>query len=244
MRTYRCYHPDVIQPHQDLILTPEASHHLANVLRAKVGNPIEVFDLEGNAYSGELLIVAKRVSVRLNHVLTACVESPLSLHLVQAIGKHDKVDWVIQKAVELGVSEMTLLLTERTEMRIPPDQWLKKMTHWHSVLINAVEQSGRISVPLLNPPIKFKDFFAKTIDQAAFKLMLHVGTQQRLREALPERVARVIVMVGPEGGFSAAECQHAQALGYHVISLGPRVMRTETAPLAIISALQLLHGDF
>ena len=243
MRHYRCYHPEVISPDQDLVLTPEASHHLAVVLRARVGSPIEVFDVNATAYQGELIGVAKRVTVRLLHTLALSVESPLYIHLVQAIGKNDKIDWVIQKAVELGVSEITLLLTERTEVRLSPDKLPKKMAHWSGIMINAVEQSGRVTVPLLNPPISLNDFLA--LDHlACLKLMLHVGGAKRLAEALPPIFSRVQTLIGPEGGFSAAEVLAATKAGYQVIAMGPRVMRTETAPLAIISALQLLQGDF
>jgi 16S rRNA (uracil1498-N3)-methyltransferase len=243
MRTYRCYHPEAINPQKDLTLSSAASHHLSTVLRAKAGSPIEVFDVNGSAYAGTLLVVAKRVTVNLQRALVNKVESPLALHLVQAIGKNDKIDWVIQKAVELGVSEITLLLTERTEVRVPEDQWLKKMTRWQDIVINAVEQSGRTRVPRLNAPIAIEDFFAQE-SKAEVALILHVHSDGCLKDILPASFTAAEVLIGPEGGFSEAEVTQAISKGYLAVAMGPRVLRTETAPLAILSVLQYVQGDF
>lgn len=243
MRIFRCYHPESIEACQQLTLSPEASHHLAVVLRVKLGQVIEVFDGTGAAYQAEIVGIAKRVSVRIRATLTSTSESPLYLHLVQALSKSDKIDWVIQKAVELGVSEISLLLTERTEIRMPEDRWAKKMAHWHGIMIHAVQQSGRVKVPKLNPPMSLESFLAQASHED-IKLFLHVQGAKRPTDVLPSTFSRAQVIIGPEGGFSDAELNLAERAGCQVLSLGPRVLRTETAPLAILSVLQWLQGDF
>jgi 16S rRNA (uracil1498-N3)-methyltransferase len=244
MRCYRCYHPDPIQTDQQLWLSSDASHHLAVVLRAKVGHGIEVFDSAGGVYRATITHIGKRgVSVCLEGAVVNNAESSLTTHLVQAVGKGDKVEWVIQKAVELGVSEITLVLTERTEVRVPQDQWQKKMAHWHGIMINAVQQSNRVKLPKLNPPIPLLALL-KQATSADLKLMLHVNGSRRLSEVVPATFNHAQLLIGPEGGFSPVEAELAADFGYQVVNLGARVLRTETAPLVILSVLQYLQDGF
>lgn len=242
MRLHRCYHPETIDAQSEITLTPEASHHLSAVLRVRIGQEIEVFDGH-HAFSARILDVGKRVRLQVGVLCEKVVESPLYLHLAQSIAKADKIDWVIQKAVELGVHEISLLLTERSEIRTPEDNWHKKMQHWQGVIIHAMQQSGRILVPRLNPPVNITSFLSTAVAlETGLKCILHPSlTKQNAH--LASAFDRATLLVGPEGGFSAKELGLAEQAGCQLLTLGPRVLRTETAPLAILSVLQYLHGD-
>lgn len=243
MRLHRCYHPESIDLQQEITLTPEVSHHLSVVLRARIAQEIEVFDGE-RAFSACILEVGKRVRVRIEALCEKSVESPLYVHLAQSIAKADKIDWVIQKAVELGVDEISLLVTERSEIRTPEDDWQKKMQHWQGVIIHAVQQSGRIRVPRLNKPMNIASFLTSVVAlESGLKCILH-PSPIKANPDLASAFDRATLLVGPEGGFSAKELSLAGEAGCQSLTLGPRVLRTETAPIAIISVLQYLQGDF
>lgn len=244
MRLHRCYHPESIDSQSDITLLPEASHHLSAVLRVRIGQTIEVFDGQ-QAFVAHILEVGKRVRVSIESPCEKHVESPLYLHLAQSIAKADKIDWVIQKAVELGVSEITLLLTERSEIRKPEDDWHKKMQHWQGIIIHAVQQSGRIRVPRLHKPINIGSFLTSVVAaEGGLKCILHPGPMTANSDALARPFDRATLLIGPEGGFSDKEISLAEQVGCQPLTLGPRVLRTETAPIAMLSVLQYVQGDF
>lgn len=241
MRVSRIYYPYELSVDTQINLTDDATHHLANVLRAKPGQGIVLFNGDGNEYSAELLEVAKRkVVANVDSKLSLSIESPLDIHLGQGISRGDRMDWVLQKSVELGVSEITPLITERCGIKLNQQRWLKKHEQWQKLIISACEQCGRNVLPTLYPPTMFADWTTLSTNQ--LRLTLHPRAQKAFRHiSVPPAGARLLI--GPEGGFSEQEIYQTEQNGFQTIQLGPRVLRTETAAIAAITALQSIHGD-
>ncbi len=224
-----------------LQLSEDACHHAVNVLRVKPQQPLVLFNGDGNDYSGHVVQVSKRSA---EVVITACLgltrESRLPLHLGQGISKGDRMEWVLQKAVELGVSEITPLITERCAVKLDPERWQKKHQQWLKVVIGACEQSGRNVLPLLHSPCSMSAWLAQST--AAQRLVLAPDAEVPLaRQGYCTQGYRL--MIGPEGGLAEHEVQQAIELGYRSCSLGPRILRTETAAVAALTILQAQHGD-
>ena len=241
MRTSRIYTPQSLAPHTAVELDKEASHHLATVLRAKSGDPVVLFNGEGGEYAGELSIAGKKVTVALGEFCADDRESPLRTVLGIGISRGERFEWVLQKAAELGVSDIYPLVTERTEVKLKGEREEKKLGRWQQVIISACEQCGRNRLPNLHPTQSLADW--QNI-QADLRLVLHHRSAMsiaQLRELKPSSVAMAI---GPEGGLSAAEIQQLHQQEFRNLTLGPRVLRTETAPLTALSIFQALWGDF
>ncbi len=166
-------------------------------------------------------------------------ESPLRTHLGQALSRGERMDWAIQKAVELGVSEITPLFTERCEVKLQGERADKRQAHWQQIAVSACEQCGRSSVPVIHPPMALHDWLSAL--QVDVRLVLHHRTEQDLQSLpAPESAA---LLIGPEGGLSAGEIAQAEQAGFHAARFGPRVLRTETAPVVALTMLQHLWGD-
>ncbi|MES3039552.1 MAG: 16S rRNA (uracil(1498)-N(3))-methyltransferase [Pseudomonadota bacterium] len=224
-------------------LPEDAHHHWIRVLRARLGDTAELFDGSGQAARVELIDIHKRgARVR---VLTLCAsanESPLRTHLGQVMSKGERLDYALQKAVELGVSEITLLTSERCELKLRGEERVdKKLAHWQRVIIGACEQSGRNTLPLLHGPISVADWQVQVEAEQKWVLAPAVTGGPQASAKSPISVA---LLIGPEGGLSDGEIQAAQQAGFQPWQLGPRVLRTETAPVAALSVLQLLYGDY
>ncbi|MCC2618047.1 16S rRNA (uracil(1498)-N(3))-methyltransferase [Aestuariibacter halophilus] len=241
MRIPRIYHPDLIIAEQRLSLTPDAAHHVATVLRLKPGHPVVLFNGDGNEYSGQLSEVSKRaVDVEVDAKLSLSVESSLSIHLGQGVSKGDRMEWVIQKAVELGVTEITPLITARCAVKLSQERWQKKTQQWQKIIIGACEQSGRNCLPVLHSPVSLNQWMGESTQQ--LRLTLHPRADKRMTDlAIPPQGVRLLI--GPEGGFDDNEVYATEESGFQSVRLGPRVMRTETAAIATISALQAVYGD-
>ncbi|MDP5029317.1 MAG: 16S rRNA (uracil(1498)-N(3))-methyltransferase [Paraglaciecola sp.] len=241
MRISRIFHPDLLSVDEHVTLGDDATNHLANVLRAKVGQPLILFNGDGAEYSAHVVDITKRkVIVCIDTKLSLSVESPLKLHLGQGISRGDRMDWVIQKAVELGVSEISPLITERCGVKLSAERWLKKHEQWQKLIISACEQCGRNTLPTLHTPIDFHQWISQSTEQ--LRLTLHPRAESTFRHIrLP--VSGVRLLIGPEGGFSDQEIYQTEQSGFHTIQMGPRVLRTETAAIAAIAALQAIHGD-
>lgn len=217
------------------------SRHLGAVLRMQSGQPVEVFDGAGLAFAALIEHVGKRqVQLRLGELLPAGPESPLFTELGIGVSKGERMDWVVQKATELGVSRISPLITSRTEVRLGGERADKKLEHWRQVAISACEQCGRNRVPEIVPTQPMSDWLA--LVQADQKRVLHPFNAAPM--AAEPRPARVALLVGPEGGLSEEEVAQAQRQGFLATALGPRVLRTETAPLAVLSVMQYLWGDW
>ncbi|MDF2941009.1 MAG: rsmE [Gammaproteobacteria bacterium] len=240
MRLNRIYQNQALDEGKSIQLNAEASNHLANVLRMREGEKLILFNGDGHEYYAIISAIHKKsVTALIQSMQKISRESPLSIHLAQALAKGDKMDLVIQKAVELGVNEITPIITERCNVKVDAERMDKKLEHWQKVAISACEQTGRNVLVSIHPPLNFVKFIEHT--QAKLKLILHPENSQRLSE-LPT-VKDLLLLVGPEGGFSETEVTLAQSKNCIALNLGPRILRTETAPLAAISILQARFGD-
>lgn len=221
-------------------LPEDQAHYIARVLRLAAGDAVQLFDGSGQEYRGTLIEAGKkRVLVELTEQLAGMAESPLAIHLGQGLSRGERMDWAIQKATELGVTEITPLVSERCEVRLKDERADKRLAHWRQVAISACEQCGRSVVPLIHPPVTLAEWQASV--QAELKLVLHPVAVPLQQHARPQSLA---FLIGPEGGLSEAEVSAAQAAGFQPARLGPRVLRTETAPVVALSVAQQLWGDF
>lgn len=241
MRATRIFQSGPFKREQMVVLSPEAGMHVGVVLRMQPGEWITLWDGNNHEYEAQIVDVnKKKVQVKIQSIEFINRESPRSIQLAQAISKGERMEWVIQKSVELGVTRIVPLITDRCVVRLDPDRMLKKMQQWHAIAIGACEQCGRNQIPQIDSPIKFDSYLQKC--QANFKFILNPKSTLRFRElCLGE--GDIALMIGPEGGFSEDEIQFAHQYHFQSLSLGPRVLRTETAAIASLSILQALNGD-
>ncbi|WP_439860099.1 16S rRNA (uracil(1498)-N(3))-methyltransferase [Pseudomonas sp. MBLB4136] len=220
---------------------PEAqAHYIGRVLRHAAGDAVQLFDGSGQEFLGELIEVGKKnVRVELRERFAGLAESPLSIHLGQGLSRGERMDWAIQKATELGASDISPIVSERCEVRLKDERADKRMAHWRQVAISACEQCGRSVLPLIHPPIALGDWLQRV--EAQLKLVLHPVAEPLVSHARPQSLA---FLIGPEGGLAEAEVAQAKAAGFLAARLGPRVLRTETAPVVALSVAQQLWGDF
>lgn len=227
-----------------LELPPEAAHHANRVLRLRVNDPVQIFDGAGNAFDANIgEISGKRVVLDRLKPCAAELQSPLHIVLAQAMCSSEKMDWVVQKATELGVAEIQPVQTQRSVARLSSERAEKRTEHWRSVTIAACEQCGRNMLPQAHAPQDFSAWLAQMRGVPGAKFILQPEGATTLHQQ-PHAQGKVTLLIGPEGGFSADEVLMAQQVGFVSILLGPRVLRTETAALAGITALQTLWGDF
>ncbi len=220
---------------------PEAqAHYIGRVLRHAPGDTVQLFDGSGQEYLGELIEVGKKtVRVELHEQLDGQAESPLRVHLGQSLSRGERMDWAIQKATELGVAEISPLVSERCEVRLKDERADKRLAHWRQVAISACEQCGRSLLPIIHPPVALSEW-QKSLS-ADLKLILHPMAAPLESHTQPQTLA---FLIGPEGGLSDAEIEQARLAGFHAARLGPRVLRTETAPVVALAVAQQLWGDF
>ncbi|WP_394559797.1 16S rRNA (uracil(1498)-N(3))-methyltransferase [Aquipseudomonas alcaligenes] len=220
---------------------PEAqAHYIGRVLRHSAGDAVQLFDGSGQEYLGELIEVGKKaVRVELREQFAGQAESPLRVHLGQGLSRGERMDWAVQKATELGASEITPIVSERCEVRLKDERADKRLAHWRQVAISACEQCGRSVLPIIHAPQTLSEWQAGV--QADLKLVLHPVAAPLESHAKPQSLA---FLIGPEGGLTEAEVEQAKAAGFHAARLGPRVLRTETAPVVALSVAQQLWGDF
>ncbi|WP_196138740.1 16S rRNA (uracil(1498)-N(3))-methyltransferase [Aliikangiella sp. G2MR2-5] len=239
MRSHRFFASIPLESNKELELPKEVSHHCIQVLRYSVGNSLTLFNGDGYDYPATILRTeGKKAWVLTGQKILAQNESSLNIHLVQALAKGDKMDWVIQKCVELGVKEITPVISERSNVKLDPKRQAKKQEHWQKVIESACEQSGRASIPKLNSISMLKDV---ELEEDSSKLFLEPSANTRFGDKL--ECNRIVLFVGPEGGFSATDHSIIQLLGGQGVKLGPRILRTETAGLAAIAILQSHYGD-
>jgi 16S rRNA (uracil1498-N3)-methyltransferase len=215
--------------------------HLVQVLRMQAGDTLVVFDGRGGEYEATLESVGKRAAtVRVGAFRDVSRESTLQLTLVQGISKGDRMDWTLQKAVELGVTCIVPIITERCNVHLGSERQDRKFDHWQGVIVSACEQSGRTRVPVLAPVQRLADWLGTPA--AGERLMLDPLAESPLTQAAGP-AAPLSLVVGPEGGLSAAELALGERHGCRGVRLGPRVLRTETAGVAALAAVQALWGD-
>jgi 16S rRNA (uracil1498-N3)-methyltransferase len=241
MRCPRIYSPQPLTPNTTIALDAEAAHHVARVLRMQASDELILFNGKGGEYLSTIVSADKKaVHVALGACDTREGESPLAIHLGIAISKGERMDWVIQKATELGVTQITPLQTERVEVRLSGEREEKKSAHWQAIAISACEQCARNRVPVINSPLPLTTWLGHVAADAKF--VLHHRSAIAL-EAIAPPPQSIALLIGPEGGLSDMEITLAEKKNFAPLRLGPRVLRTETAPLAALSVLQFLWGD-
>ncbi len=223
-------------------LDEQASHHVGRVLRAAINDRLILFNGTGSEYEAVIQGISKKcVTVHITAQHTHTVESPLQLHLVQGIARGEKMDVIVQKAVELGVSAITPLITARCNVRLSGDRCDKRLQHWQAVAVSAAEQSGRQLVPQIHAPVTLSTWLNQPRAGLTYVLSPHVASKLAV-QGVPQPTP-LTVMIGPEGGFSDEEVALAVEHGALPLNLGPRVLRTETASIAALSVLQFCYGD-
>ena len=225
-------------------LPDDAAHHVARVLRLREGEPAMLFDGRGGEYEARLFMPGRnQVVAEIGGYLDTGRESPLSVTLVQGISSSDKMDFTIQKAVELGIAAIQPVLAAKSVARLSGEREAKKLSHWRRVVIAACEQCGRNRLPEVREAMSVETY-VRTPGPASLRLLLSPDGKTGLKD-LEQKIERAITFAaGPEAGFSAEEEQLLQRAGFIPVRLGPRILRTETAALAALAALNALAGDF
>ncbi len=240
MRLSRIYIQEPISPSAALTLPPQAAHYVARVLRLGRGDPLILFNGDGLDYPARIVETSKHgVSVTVEAGQVVATESALTCILGLAISRGDRMDYAVQKSTELGVTEIVPLFTAHGEVRLSGERAEKRRQHWQQVAISACEQCGRARVPLVHAPQSLADWLG--IARAGTRLLLDGHDARPLPETRPE--GEVNLLIGPEGGFSWKEVALANSQGFVTVRLGPRVLRTETAPVVALSVVQYLWGD-
>lgn len=240
MRTPRFYDPQTLTVTDEISLGDDATQHI-RVLRLKAGAKITLFNGKGGQYCATLTEVQKRACrAVIDSFQETSNESPLHLHLGQVISRGERMEFVIQKAVELGVNEITPLISERCGVKISSERMNKKQQQWQKIAIAACEQSGRNIVPTIHHTQQLSEW-CESADQAT-KLTLHPRAKYSIN-TLPDDICKIRLLIGPEGGLTDDEVNLTKTLNFTETLLGPRILRTETAALTAITALQCRFGD-
>jgi 16S rRNA (uracil1498-N3)-methyltransferase len=241
MRVPRIYEPGPLSSHALLDLSEDGANHIGRVLRMQAGQELVLFDGRGGQYPATIQAVGKKqVQVQLAELDPVEVESPLAIHFGQVISRGDKMEFTIQKSVELGVTVITPLFSERCGVKLNGERLDKKLEQWQKIAISACEQCGRNRIPEIRPAMELAAWLAEPTEE--LKLNLHPRAPYSIN-TLPEPSHGIRLLIGPEGGLSAAEIEQAREQGFADMLLGPRVLRTETAGLTAITALQCRFGD-
>ena len=227
----------------ELELDGDRARYLGKVLRIRAGDSVTVFNGEGPEWPAIVKRVGKNtVDLELGESCEAGAESPLKIHLVQGISRGDRMDFVVQKATELGVKRITPVLTEYGVVKLNPDRAQKRRDHWQKIANSACEQSGRTRLPLIDTPIPLKNWLGAKPATVGAELILTPHAAVPLA-SIPVPETKVCVLIGPEGGFSDNEYGDADISGFQAVSLGPRILRTESAAIATLAVLQSIWGD-
>ncbi len=238
---FHCSFP--LAPGAVVELPEEAAHHAVKVLRLADGDRVILFDGRGGQWRARLVNAGKRVRAALEEFEDIEREPPVSLNLVQALPAADKMDWIVQKGVELGAASVRPVAARRSVVRLSGERMERRAAHWQAVAVAACEQCGRNRVPVVAPLVDLLQYLGGAAEDNGIKLLLAPEAGARLAE-LQRPVGPVTLLVGPEGGFEESELLAITAAGFQPLALGPRVLRTETAGLAAVAAMMALWGDF
>jgi len=240
MRVPRLFLPVALEDGATLVLSEERAHYLKTVLRLRVGAELVVFDGSGGECDAEVELLSRAESrLRLGSRRERSAESPLSLHLGLGISRGDRMDLVIQKAVELGVAAISPLIAERTVVRLDDERRASRWAHWQRVAQSACEQCHRNRIPQLAEPQPLQQWLDEV---RGTRLLLDPAGTHAIGEVTPTAEG-IVLLSGPEGGFSPSERAQAEAAGFMRVRFGPRILRAETAAIAALTAAQLLWGD-
>jgi len=249
MREIRVFVPGPLQADTDLALPETAAGHVVKVLRLRVGAALTVFDGRGGEWQAVISRLAGgAVTVRVGAHDPLERESPLRVTLLQALARGEKMDWVLQKATELGVARIVPVATERSVVQLDGERAGRRLEHWQAIVASACEQCGRNRLPEVLPPTPLEAACRlAAASPAAVRLVLAPGAGASLAataSAAEAGASEVVLLIGPEGGLSEAELRSAEGAGFVPVAMGPRVLRTETASIAALAVLQLVAGDF
>ncbi len=241
MRIPRIYHPEPLHVDTEIALCNDAASHVGRVLRMGAGQALQLFDGSNQVFNATIMSAdKKRVCVQVLDATTDDRESPLNLHLGQVMSRGEKMEFTIQKSIELGVNTITPLFSERCGVKLDEERLGKKLQQWRKIAIAACEQCGRNRLPEIRPAMTLEAWC--TEPEEGLKLNLHPRASHSIN-TLPPQVASLRLLIGPEGGLSADEIAMTARHGFTDILLGPRVLRTETTALTAITALQVRFGD-
>lgn len=244
MRIRRLYLPGQLEPGIEHELDSHQAHYLNHVLRLSRDDALQVFDDTGSEYQASISLPrTPRMRIRIGtRVLSSAKESPLRIWLYPALTKGNKMDWIIEKATELGVCGIRPVVTLRSPVRLPPDREQVRVEHWNRIAQSAAAQSGRSVIPRCTSPFSWEKCLTSDPEHP-WRWILTPGPGGGLNRQQPPPSKTIHLLVGPEGGFTPEEVNEAVAAGFTTLPLGPRILRTETAPLVAISVLQTLWGD-
>ncbi|CWP03468.1 16S rRNA (uracil(1498)-N(3))-methyltransferase [Neisseria meningitidis] len=238
----RFYLPENLSVGQTVALPDNIVRHL-NVLRVRPNENITLFDGKGKAHAAQLTVLEKRrAEAEILHEDTTDNESPLNITLIQSISSGDRMDFTLQKSVELGVTAIQPVISERCIVRLDGERAAKRLARWQEIVISACEQSGRNTVPPVLPIIGYREALDKMPSEST-KLIMSINRARKLGD-IRQPSGAIVFMVGPEGGWTEQEEQQAFDAGFQAVTLGKRILRTETAALAALAAMQTLWGDF
>ena len=242
MRIPRIFTDQAIAIGNQINLSAVTSHHVVHVLRMTTGRPIILFNGQGGEYIGVITAITKKIaSIEITDFQDIDRESPLSVELAVCLIKNDRMDWLLQKSTELGVTTISLLVSERTDYAVKADRIVKKLQHWRQVVIHACEQSGRTAVPAIQAPKALDDWLTTVV--ADERYILHPGSHQKSQKSYYGPPSSLALLIGPEGGFTDIEFNLAMDKQFSLLTLGPRILRAETAPLAALAIIQRQFGD-
>jgi 16S rRNA (uracil1498-N3)-methyltransferase len=240
----RLFVPAELQPGTTCTLPPAQAHHATRVLRLAAGDAVTLFNGDGAEYGGSIARATRdRVTVEIASRSAVDREPPLAVTLAQAISGGERMDYTVQKAVELGVGAIQPLSSVRSVVKLDAARAERRLAHWRTVVAAACEQSGRNRLPPVAPVAGLPEWLARGTAGYALALLLSPRAATRLRE-LPRPEGGLVLLAGPEGGYAPEEEDMARRAGYTPVRLGPRVLRTETAAVAALAAMQTLWGDF
>lgn len=243
MRVARLFVDPPLATGAQLELPERAAHHALRVLRLRAGDPLTLFDGRGGEYAGVIADLARNsLIVEVDAWQDIERESPLAVTLAQGISSAERMDLTVQKAVELGAAAIQPLATEKALVRLDAQRAESRLAHWRRIVISACEQCGRNRLPEVRAPVSVAELCAATQGLDA-RWLLAPEAPTRLRDAARGLSEKLVIAAGPEAGFSDAEAHALSAAGYTRVNLGPRILRTETAALAAIAALNAIAGD-
>ncbi len=245
MRIPRLYLPIALVPDSLIALSTDAAHHVARVLRLEVGAAVCLFNGEGGEYHAVLHSIHKsQVHAQILSYSPREAESPLQVTLAQGLPRGERMDYALQKAVELGIARIAPLFSERCEVRLQGERLDKRLHHWQGIVISACEQCGRTRIPPVSTPVTLQDWLhTSSLSEGGLHLVLDPRAPHSLAHHAKPANNNITLLIGPEGGLSDAEITAAENIGFTRIRVGPRILRTETAGIAVLAALQFMWGD-
>ena len=243
MSRIRLFSPVPLSANTDVMLVGDQARYIGRVLRLKPGDGFTIFDGKGGEYPATVASISKtQVQINVAAIQEQNAESPLAIHLLHGVSRGERMDFVVQKATELGVHRITPVLTEFSVVKLDPNRAKKREQHWLNIAISACEQCGRNILPHISAPQPLRNWFGDNLVSTDSRVLLRPEAESALG-SITAPAGDLTLLVGPEGGFSDAEYEQAGIAGFKAVGFGPRILRTETAAIAAIAVLQSLHGD-